>query len=50
VKLVVQRVSVEECRQLVDAALKFSSSSDIRERCNALAQERFPDLLVEAAS
>jgi phosphotransferase system enzyme I (PtsI) len=45
VKLAVQSVALPECRQLVDEALKLSTSSEILARCLELANQRYGDLL-----
>jgi len=45
VKLAVQSVALPECRQLVEEALKLSTSSEILARCLELANQRYGDLL-----
>ena len=50
VKLVVQRVSTAECQKLVEDVMHLSTSAEIRARCEALARERFPDLLADGAA
>ncbi len=45
VKLAVQSVDMNECRQLVDEALQLKTSSEILDRCMDLANKRYPDLL-----
>ncbi len=50
VKLAVQRVSTAECQKLVEDVMQSSTSAEIRARCEALARERFPDLLADGAN
>lgn len=50
VKLVVQRVATAECKKLVEEVMKLRTANEIRARCVALAQERFPDLLADGSS
>jgi len=45
VKLAVQSVSVAECRALVKEVMQLSAPAEILERCRALAEKRYPDLL-----
>jgi phosphotransferase system enzyme I (PtsI) len=45
VKLAVQSVSMPECRELVEEALKLKTSAEILELSMKLANERYPDLL-----
>jgi phosphoenolpyruvate-protein kinase (PTS system EI component) len=45
VKLAVQNLSISECEALVEDALRLKSSAEILERCRALAQSRYADLL-----
>ena len=45
VKLAVQSLSMRECEALVQKALKLETPAEILERCHALAQKHYPDLL-----
>ena len=45
VKMAVRSLSVTECRQLVDDALRLTTSSEILARCLDLATQRYGDLL-----
>src|SRR2546423_2143094 len=45
VKMAVRSLSVTECRQLVDDALRLATSSEILARCLDLATQRYGDLL-----
>jgi phosphotransferase system enzyme I (PtsI) len=45
VKLAVQRLQMEECRQLVQEALQLKTSAEILDRCLKLANERYAELL-----
>ena len=45
VKLAVQRLSVPECKALVEEAMGLETPAEILERCQALAQKHYPDLL-----
>ena len=45
VKRAVQSLSVPECKQLVDEALKLQTASEILARCLELANARYGDLL-----
>ena len=45
VKLAVQSLSVPECEALVQEALKLETPAEILERCQALAQKHYADLL-----
>jgi phosphotransferase system enzyme I (PtsI) len=45
VKLAVQSLSIPECRELVDQALKLSTASEILALCLDLATRRYADLL-----
>ncbi len=45
VKLAVQSLSISECKALVEEALQLKSPAEILERCQALAQTHYSDLL-----
>jgi phosphotransferase system enzyme I (PtsI) len=45
VKLAVQRLSVPECKALAEEAMGLETPAEILERCQALAQKHYPDLL-----
>ena len=45
VKRAVQRLSVSECQQLVAEVMELETPDEILERCQALAQKHYPDLL-----
>jgi phosphotransferase system enzyme I (PtsI) len=45
VKLAVQNLSISECEALVEDALRLKSPAEILERCRALAQSHYGDLL-----
>jgi phosphotransferase system enzyme I (PtsI) len=45
VKRAVQSLDITECQQLVEESLKLETPSEILERCLALANERYGDLL-----
>ena len=45
VKRAVQSLAIPECRQLVEESLKLQTPSEILDRCLALANERYGDLL-----
>ncbi len=45
VKLAVQRLSASECEALVQEALEMETPAEILERCQALAQKHYADLL-----
>ena len=45
VKRAVQNLAISECRQLVEESLKLQTPSEILNRCLALANERYGDLL-----
>jgi phosphotransferase system enzyme I (PtsI) len=45
VKRALQSVTIPECRELVEDALKFNTASEILDRCLQLADNRYGDLL-----
>jgi phosphotransferase system enzyme I (PtsI) len=45
VKSAVQRLTMEECTKLCDEVLQLDTSSAVLERCVALAESRYPELL-----
>jgi phosphotransferase system enzyme I (PtsI) len=45
VKSAVQSLTLLECKALAEAALKMDSAKEIYAACEALGQERYPDLL-----
>ena len=45
VKRAVQSLTIPECRELVEEALKLNTASEILERCLQLADSRYEDLL-----
>jgi phosphotransferase system enzyme I (PtsI) len=45
VKAAVRNLSMPECRQLVDEALRLQTSSEILARCLELASKHYGDLL-----
>jgi phosphotransferase system enzyme I (PtsI) len=45
VKSAVQRVTITECRELVEAALLLDTPAAVLARCQELAQKNFPELL-----
>ncbi len=45
VKRAVQRLSAEECHQFVREVLQLDTPSAVLERCTAVAEDKYPELL-----
>ena len=45
VKSAVQRLTITECRELVEAALLLDTPAAVLARCQEVAQRNFPELL-----
>jgi phosphotransferase system enzyme I (PtsI) len=45
VKNAVQRLTITECRQLVEEVLQLDTPAAVLERCTAVAQRNYPELI-----